>query len=99
MVSGSGGPSLMRSSYAVASCACPGVTTKPIASPSAFDRAWSFVVKPPRERPRPFRRVPPSSGSVVVRPDDGGVDHLHQIIRRLALDERRQDDVPEARLG
>src|SRR3954454_7216912 len=34
-----------------------------------------------------------------VRPDDGGVDHLHHVVRGLAVHESGQDHVPDARLG
>ncbi len=41
------------------SCASPPVSTKPKPRPSAFARMWILVEKPPRERPRALRQVPP----------------------------------------
>src|ERR1019366_6529970 len=58
------------------SCALPPVRLSASGLPSASTITWIFVVRPPRERPmawsHPLFRGP---GAVLVRPDDGGVDH------------------------
>jgi hypothetical protein len=42
----------------VLSCASPSVSTAPMGSPTALQRRWTLVVKPPRERPSAWNRIP-----------------------------------------
>ena len=56
-----------------------------------------MVVKPPRERPKPWRRVPLSTRCLMVRADDGAVDHLQGIWHCPALVQGLQDVLAEAR--
>ena len=81
------------------SWAWPGVITMPMGRPSALVRALILVEKPPRERPSALVSVPPFRRGALVRPHDGGVDHLQSRVRYFAASQRLQDHVPHAAVG
>ena len=76
----------------------PAVTSVRIGRPHPFARRWILVVQPPLECPIPCRGVPPCASRMLVRPDDGAIDHLQAVGRGIelgrALVERLKDRLP-----
>jgi hypothetical protein len=57
---------------------CPGEPIRRTGLPSASPAAWILVLKPPRDRPRPWACapfLPARAGRLLVRSNDRRVDH------------------------
>src|SRR4029077_8886582 len=57
---------------------CPGEPIRRTGLPSASPAAWILVLRPPRDRPRPWAFgpfLPLCAGGVLMRPNDGRIDH------------------------
>jgi hypothetical protein len=78
MVTSATKPSINSCAKAM-SLRCPGDPIRRTGLPSASLAAWILVLKPPRDRPRPWASAPlffaASAGSLLMRPHDGGIDH------------------------
>src|SRR5690554_2781925 len=87
----------MSASACVMSERCPGVRTKPSGLPRASTAAWSFVVKPPRERPRASASgVVFLTGGMLMGSNRGRVDHQPF---QVGLLQGLEDTGPDALLG
>ena len=65
--------------------------------PRASAAMWSFVVRPPRERPTACSPLLSRAGGVLMGPDDRGIDQ--QVLQVGVASEGLQDAAPDARLS
>ena len=62
-------------------------------------RAWIFLVKPPRDRPRAFAQAPFSARCQDVAANAGAIDHMLPVVGQIQINQRLQESVPDTLLG
>lgn len=78
------------------SWAWPGVTFEADAEPFGVRAGMDFGREATARTAKSISESPFSAVGVVVRPDNGGIDHLRRVVREFALCEGGQRQVPDA---